>query len=537
MKIKSFVCALFLPLLLMAAGGLFSVYVGQDVNWDLLNYHLYNPFAFLHGKIGQDFMGAGVHSCLNPLPDIYFYFLFKFFFNYPRLIAFFMGVPYGLLVWTVYLLSKEIFAKTTYPRALSVAAAAIGVTAAGVVSQIGITTNEIPLAVLNILALWLVVRFIQGKSSKRGIYAAAFLSGLAAGLKLTAVPYCLALFAALLMCRKQLVRPAKTIFLFALFGAAGFLLADGYFLWKWYTLYENPVFPYYNQIFHSPYFDPIFVTETRFFPKTLLQWIFYPFYWAFSPNALVSEIPLQDMRFSVLLVGLFIWAVLAVCRRLKTLGERPLLAVAVYFAVGYILWLIQFSILRYAAVLEVLSGILLVGVIYRFVQTRWCLYGAWLLFSLLVFWYEAPDWRHEDYFDQAVVFDKKPQVEDNSLVFFMHLPSAYLAPLLNPKATYMGGFLYHPEDYPPHEQQRAEKRNNIQPQYLRYHFEEAQRQKIAAHKGPIYLISIDWPELVNDNALKRFGLQGKLENCTPFMTNWTIYSPRLAICRVEKRVG
>ena len=241
------------------------------------------------------------------------------------------------------------------------------------------------------------------------------------------------------------------------------------------------------------------------------------------------------MRLSVLLVGLFIWAVLAACRRLKTLGERPLLAVAVYFAVGYILWLIQFSILRYAAVLEVLSGILLVGVIYRFVQTRWCLYGAWLLFSLLVFWYEAPDWRHEDYFDQAVVFDKKPQVEDNSLVFFMHLPSAYLAPLLNPKATYMGGFLYHPEDYPLHEQQRAGKRNNIQPQYLRYHFEEAQRQKIAAHKGPIYLISIDWPELVNDNALKRFGLRGKLENCTPFMTNWTIYSPRLAICRVEKR--
>ena len=40
MKIKSFVCAFFLPILLMAAGGLFSVYMGQDVNWDLLNYHL-----------------------------------------------------------------------------------------------------------------------------------------------------------------------------------------------------------------------------------------------------------------------------------------------------------------------------------------------------------------------------------------------------------------------------------------------------------------------------------------------------------------
>ena len=58
MKIKSFVCALLLPILLMAVGGLFSVYMGQDVNWDLLNYHLYNPFAFLHGKIGQDFINS-----------------------------------------------------------------------------------------------------------------------------------------------------------------------------------------------------------------------------------------------------------------------------------------------------------------------------------------------------------------------------------------------------------------------------------------------------------------------------------------------
>jgi hypothetical protein len=39
-----------LPLLF----GLLSLALGQDDNWDLRNYHLYNPFALVNGKIGLD---------------------------------------------------------------------------------------------------------------------------------------------------------------------------------------------------------------------------------------------------------------------------------------------------------------------------------------------------------------------------------------------------------------------------------------------------------------------------------------------------
>ena len=533
MNTKSFVCSFGLLLALMLAGGLYSVLLGQDVNWDLLNYHLYNPFAFLNGKIGHDFMAAGVHSCLNPLPDVYFYLLFKQFFNAPRWIAFFMGLPYGVLGWALYGLAKEVFAQTAYPRWLAAAAAGIGATAAGIMSQIGMTTNEIPLAVLNLLALWLVLRWARGKGGNSGIYWSAFLSGLAAGMKLTAAPYCLALFAAA-VCARRIRHPFKTFGLFALSGLAGFLAADGYFLWKWYTLYGNPVFPFYNQIFHSPFFDPIYLTETRFFPTTWLQWLFYPFYWAFSPAALAGEVPVHDMRLAAAFVGAFVWAVQIWRQKAQRIFGRAAAAVLVYVVTGYVLWLTQFSILRYAAVVEALSGVLLVGACVLMCKNRWNVYTAWGLLGLLLLGYEVPDWRHEDYQRQAVVFDRKPRVEDDALVFFMHLPSSYLAPLLNPKAAYMGGFYYHPEDYPPHERARAARRNNLQPQYFRFQFEETQQRKIASHQGPLYLVSIDWPELVNSNALKRFGLKGKLANCSSFITNWTIYSPRLAICRVEK---
>ena len=39
--------------------GLFSLALGQDTNWDLYNYHLYNPFALLNGKLDIDFFAAG----------------------------------------------------------------------------------------------------------------------------------------------------------------------------------------------------------------------------------------------------------------------------------------------------------------------------------------------------------------------------------------------------------------------------------------------------------------------------------------------
>ena len=107
-------CAKYIPsvlllILLMVLAGLYSMWLGIDVNFDLLNYHLYNPYAFLEGKTGQDLFAAGVHSALNPLLDIYFYKVFFTFFNAPKWIAFFMGLPYGVLVWLVYYFAKYLY--------------------------------------------------------------------------------------------------------------------------------------------------------------------------------------------------------------------------------------------------------------------------------------------------------------------------------------------------------------------------------------------------------------------------------------------
>ncbi|MBM3554937.1 MAG: hypothetical protein FJX47_05230, partial [Alphaproteobacteria bacterium] len=46
--------------------GVLALALGQDANWDLRNYHLYNPYAWLEGRRGFDLLPAGRPSFYNP---------------------------------------------------------------------------------------------------------------------------------------------------------------------------------------------------------------------------------------------------------------------------------------------------------------------------------------------------------------------------------------------------------------------------------------------------------------------------------------
>ena len=51
--------------------GLIALALGQDANWDLRNYHWYNPYAFLNGKIGFAYQD-GKDDAKVPQDDDYF---------------------------------------------------------------------------------------------------------------------------------------------------------------------------------------------------------------------------------------------------------------------------------------------------------------------------------------------------------------------------------------------------------------------------------------------------------------------------------
>ena len=50
--------------------GVLSLWLGQDFNYDLRNYHLYNAYAFLNGRLGQD-LAKSIVRLAEPVDGVY----------------------------------------------------------------------------------------------------------------------------------------------------------------------------------------------------------------------------------------------------------------------------------------------------------------------------------------------------------------------------------------------------------------------------------------------------------------------------------
>ena len=83
--------------------GLLGLTLGMDANWDLRNYHWYNAYALLTGRLGMDMLPAQMPSFYNPLLDVPFYLLAT---HLPaRAAGFVWGTLHGLNLALVFLLA------------------------------------------------------------------------------------------------------------------------------------------------------------------------------------------------------------------------------------------------------------------------------------------------------------------------------------------------------------------------------------------------------------------------------------------------
>lgn len=384
--------------------GLASIHMGVDAGWDLLNYHLYTAFALFNDRSGLDILPAQVQTFFNPVLDIPFYALIQVANDYPRLICFVMGSLHGFNVTLSFLIAWEALKAGALParqRGLYAAlATVIGITGAGSVSLIGTTSGDLPAATFVLLSLWLFLvgaRRLKGREAgaapgsrwAAAILSAGFLSGLAAGLKLTAAIYSVGLAAALLCLPPRRLLPAAAAF--GLAGAAGLLAGGGYQFVHLYRLFGNPVFPMFNGIFHSPGYAAANVFDDRFLPRTTLEAIFRPFLWVAKNAGVVSEVYFKDPRFALLWILLAALAVSWIAGRVRRDGGQgrlpagPFAVLLVFSLVSYVVWQRLFSIYRYLVPLELISGALLVVGILRLTSSaaaRRLLVGLVLVLTL-----------------------------------------------------------------------------------------------------------------------------------------------------------
>jgi hypothetical protein len=359
--------AVSVPLLFALA----SVFVmGQDANWDLLNYHLYNAYALLNGRIGVDLAPAAMQSYFNPVLDLPYFLMDKHW--PPRAVAFAMGLFHGLNFVFLLLVVRPFVTGAKHPNAMVILLALAGCLSAVFVSELGNTMGDNTSSVFVLAGMAVAVIRWDSLVRVRGHYLlwimlAGLLIGAGTGAKLTNAPYAVGgALALLLACPGGAVHRLRVASAFSAGVVLGISLTGGYWFLKLWELYGNPLFPQFNNYFQSDMAGLIGVGDTRWRPRGVAEAILFPYLFALNPTR-VGESPLYQIALPVLYSLFVLWAVGAIRRRFSRLPlasdayafplEEPSKAhfLLVFAATSYLTWLGIFSVHRYLVPLEMIA--------------------------------------------------------------------------------------------------------------------------------------------------------------------------------------
>lgn len=347
---------------------LFVVVLGKDTSWDFRNYHWYVPYAFLNGRMGFDVAVAHQATYYNPLLDVPFYWLASHTMSWLALGA--LGAVQGLNVIPLYLIARE--SVMAGERKLAAGTLALlGATGALTVSLYGTTYYDNVMSVFLLFGLALLVvrreQLREGPLSSVAVIAAAagFITGCAVGLKLPEAPFAIGFAAALIALGGDLKHQATRLSAGGLGGLAGFFLFAGYWMLRMDHMTGNPLFPYFNEHFHSALALPAPYRDMRFIPTHFWRAVLFPILFSIDWHV-ADDLGFQDIRVGLAYVLSIIAGLLAIFGRRASeplINPRAAAPVFAFAALSYLAWLRLFAIYRYILCLEMLSPFLIAAAI------------------------------------------------------------------------------------------------------------------------------------------------------------------------------
>jgi len=421
------------PLALAASliAGALALAFGADFNYDLRHYHFYNGYALVHGRFDYDFAPAGIQSFFNPLPDGLYYLGLR---HLPsRLFGFLLGAAHGLNVVLVHGIAQRALAGDPRVRVLALLAAVVAGLGSNMLSLLGTTTGDTLVSLPALLAVLLALR-----GGKRSGLVAGLAAGAAAGLKLTMLAPAAALMVALGVTHP---RGGAMLKHFAVGGIVGFLTTAGWWCSRLLERFANPVFPFLNGLFRSPFFRPDNAVDPRFGARFWWEALSLPLDMAMGWTSGLQEIRFREPRFLLVLVAALLWLLArARARSARAHGPirlgSPARLVLTFWLVAYVLWVYGMHYYRYAAVLELLAPVV---VLLLLRATPWG--GARVLaaFLLIAFVGSRPvSWGREAWSDDwfGVRLPALPRAE--TLVIVAGERVAYVAPFFPGTTRFVG---------------------------------------------------------------------------------------------------
>jgi hypothetical protein len=357
----------------------------------------------------------------------------------------------------------------------------------------------------------------------RTLVAAGALVGAASGLKLTVATFAVAMCIGLMFRPPLAAARLREAFVFGAAVLAGFSLTYGYWGWQLWSHFGNPVFPFANQWFGSPWWEQQPIQERVRGPHGLRAWLRFPFALYSPPPGFVSEANYTDPRIPLTCALAVLAAVSLAIQRVARIhaaepDDRPAqvtqarVLVALFWAASFVLWTAQHSILRYIVVLEITTGLLIVGML------RWMLRPAYAnaiivtVATALIVGTKWPDWwrieHGKRWFEVSV-----PAMEPGALILLtLDAPMAYVLPYFPADARHLGV------------------RNNINSPGRNTRLQRSVEESIRNHRGPMYALS--FPANQGEADLAEYGLRRIPGNCADVKT--AMRTSPIQLCRLER---
>jgi hypothetical protein len=433
-----------------------SVLRGQDVNWDLQNYHFYSGYAFLTKRHFYDFAPAQLQTFFNPLLHV-LTFLVREHFS-PKSSALFFGALQGINIFLVFQISQVMFRQWDLrPRTLlSAVIAAAGFYASVNIGELGTTFGDNMVSIPMLGGILLLIRHLMCDRPEKRISIlhlgiSGILMGVALALKLTVIAYVFGVVVALPI--TMLIAQRRLYFakLLAIYGGISIGFLAGYGIWgiKLYKAYQNPFFPFFNNIFHSPFYAFQNSMDASYIPHTWQKIFFYPFFFA-RKTSLAGEQMHRDIRWALCYIAIIFLAGFALYRiygkirktnvKLPVRESRGLLFLALFISLSYMCWEYLFSIYRYLSTLEWLAPLLLSLTIACFFRSQKRVLAATLLIGLIiglrVFPYDNGRIKYGQDF-LKVDIPPIPQLDNYLILMGGPEPTSYIIPRFPPRARFV----------------------------------------------------------------------------------------------------
>lgn len=369
-------------MLLPLLAGIVSLIKGQDGNWDLLNYHLYNPWAWLNDRLTLDLAPAGLQTFFNPLIDLPYFLMIQWLPG--PLVGFLMGLLHGLVAIPLFIVCRTCLddeAEADRKAFWLTAAGLLGIaTLAGLGNTMGDHFTALP--VMAAVAIVLKLRALDERRFLPGLLAAGGLLGLAVGLKLTNAIYVVGVCGAMLLAFP--VRVTARLCATSLVGLASvgvFLVLAGSWHWHLWQEFGNPLFPQFNAWFQSPLAPETMVADRRWQPQGWLETLLWPLIISIDP-ARAGDKPLPQVVFAILFILCLTWPVARLLGRY--MGRHASAAswqqvfLITFIIITFVIWMPLFGVYRYLVPLELIAPL----AIWVLVPRIWPSPGA----SRLRFW-------------------------------------------------------------------------------------------------------------------------------------------------------